>query len=192
MKLDGSRRWGMKNNWTLDAALPECFESPSGSSFGSLETLGVAHPTTKKKNIEKTFVKTKSWKRKMLRLLLRRQVNLCPLGAIKASLCNNDIWKQPVMMPRLTWKGWRGGALCRRVLCPQRVDPVLPLQVQLPRLLLALLACRTCNVQRRFEHTFPEISLQSWIVNTGLELVSAVQLPSFYPFNLPRNHLLSV
>lgn len=26
-------------------SLPECLESPNGSSFGSLETLGVAHPT---------------------------------------------------------------------------------------------------------------------------------------------------
>lgn len=28
------------------ASLPECLESPSGSSFGSRETLGVAQPTT--------------------------------------------------------------------------------------------------------------------------------------------------
>lgn len=30
------------------ASLPECLESPSGSSFGSLETFGVAHPTKNK------------------------------------------------------------------------------------------------------------------------------------------------
>ena len=35
----------MKRNRASQAALPECLESPSGSSFGSLETLGVAHPT---------------------------------------------------------------------------------------------------------------------------------------------------
>lgn len=28
------------------ASLPECLESPSGSSFGSREALGVAQPTT--------------------------------------------------------------------------------------------------------------------------------------------------
>lgn len=35
----------MENNRTSQASLPECLESPSGSSFGSLEALGVAHPT---------------------------------------------------------------------------------------------------------------------------------------------------
>lgn len=50
-----------------------------------------------------------------------------------------------MMIHRLTWRGRRGGALCWRVLCPQGVHPVLPLQVQLPRLLLALLACCACE-----------------------------------------------
>lgn len=35
----------MKNNRASGAFLPEYFESPNGSSFGSLETFGVAHPT---------------------------------------------------------------------------------------------------------------------------------------------------
>lgn len=51
---------------------------------------------------------------------------------------------------RLTWGRWRGGALCWPVLRPQRVHPVLPLQVQLPRLLFVLLACCGCNKYSTF------------------------------------------
>lgn len=39
----------VSNNWISQAALPECPESPSGSSLGSLDTLGVAHPTRERK-----------------------------------------------------------------------------------------------------------------------------------------------
>lgn len=48
----------MKHEQTPQAALPECLESPSGSSFGSREALGVAQPTgeTKTKSEEKKEV----------------------------------------------------------------------------------------------------------------------------------------
>lgn len=58
----------MKNNQTSRAFLPECLESPSGSSFGSLETLGVAHPTKENKetlirtNVGKKILKKKGKK----------------------------------------------------------------------------------------------------------------------------------
>lgn len=36
----------------MNQQLPECLVSPRGSSLGSLETLGVAHPTKTKKNVK--------------------------------------------------------------------------------------------------------------------------------------------
>lgn len=36
----------------MNRQLPECLVSPRGSSLGSLETLGVAHPTKTKKNVK--------------------------------------------------------------------------------------------------------------------------------------------
>lgn len=61
VKSEGSCTAGLGEG----AALPECLESPSGSSFGSLEALGVAHPT--KNDIQgKT---NKQWSRQMLQIL---------------------------------------------------------------------------------------------------------------------------
>lgn len=36
----------------MNRQLPECLVSPRGSSLGSLETLGVAHPTKTKTNVK--------------------------------------------------------------------------------------------------------------------------------------------
>lgn len=36
----------------MNQQLPECLVSPRGSSLGSLETLGVAHPTKTKKKVK--------------------------------------------------------------------------------------------------------------------------------------------
>lgn len=55
------------------------------------------------------------------------------------------LWKKYTWQLRLTWRRWRGGALCWTVLSLQRVHPVLPLQLQLPRLLFVLLTCCSCN-----------------------------------------------
>lgn len=43
-----SKRWLTARDEEQPDSLPECLESPRGSSFGSLETLGVAHPTTRR------------------------------------------------------------------------------------------------------------------------------------------------
>lgn len=128
---EGSNAWDQVDKHDSEAALPECLVSASGSSFGSLETLGVAHPTKNKTE------KARSG---------RMRVCLTPFGQESPLSCGRRVW-------RLTWRGRRRRALRRAVLCPQRVHAVLPLQVQLPRLLLALLACRGCT-RRHFRSDF--------------------------------------
>lgn len=86
---------------------------------------------------------------------------------------------------RLTWRRWRSGALGLPLLGPQRVHSVLPLQVQLPRLLFVLLACCGCkrtDISSPHPNTscFSPSSLYSLIKRKSGTRFNIFLIPSFF------------